>query len=420
MSTNPFDSIRMPVKGDSLEISQTTFAELVWAKQCETAPAIGKPNPNVKLSLNKAAFGRDCVNSLRNVVTDRPQLSPITASNADEDITSYKISKTKQSVAASTSTRIEQRFKDVLVNPVEQDEVIAYADVGTDSCVPGESLYDYQDFSSDSGIWIGGVVDTSEEVLLVASQAQITTGAIFLDEYPSGVFGRLSVNLATDSAISISIITKDLETGQQLEDTIDFDGINTHEITFFAHNFIVIIIKNKSSGDAAISDITWCNQEPVLSGGMSNVQLYLRWQNDLNGGVIDYPVNIFYIFLDVTFRSLTDPADRIQRVYCPTNVGGDSQLACDKWKASSLEGSSVDAPVNTYPGVNLIDWDQLCVPNIEQRGSFVDVSSWRKADGKWFYAKPNVINGSPDCCGNQNTDYLIWFYDDISEPGYII
>lgn len=419
MPTDPFDSIRMPIKGESEEISQSTFAELVWIKECENAPAIGKPNPNVKLSLNKAAFGKDCVNSLRNVVTDQPQFSPIIASSADQGVLSYKLAKSKQSPALLKSQRIEQRFKDVVVNQVEEP-IRAYSVAGTESCASGETIYSYQNFKTDSGIWTGGILDTTEEVILIEPESEIKTNAIFLDEYPDGIFGRLNINLITDSTISVRIITKDIETGQQIEDTVDLDGENVHEISFFAHNFILIIINNNGTNDAKISDITWCNQEPLISGSMSDVKLYLRWQNDLNGGVIDYPVNLFYIFLDVTFRSLTDPSDRIQKVYCPSNVGGDSSLACDKWKASSIEGSTVDAPVNNYPGVNLIDWDQLCVTNIEDRGLFVNVANWREAEGKWFYTKPNVINESPDCCGHQNPDYLIWFFDDISELGYVI
>lgn len=84
MSTNPFDEVKRPIRGESVEIGQSTFVEVVTAKLCTTAPSIGRSN--VSNSLRRLAFAsKDCTNTLTDTPTAIKQLSAIPPINASQN-----------------------------------------------------------------------------------------------------------------------------------------------------------------------------------------------------------------------------------------------------------------------------------------------------------------------------------------------
>lgn len=69
MATDPFADIKRPICGEFVEIGQPTFAELIWAQSCRTAPAIGRSAPDVRASLRNLAFGKPCTDRLTPQIT---------------------------------------------------------------------------------------------------------------------------------------------------------------------------------------------------------------------------------------------------------------------------------------------------------------------------------------------------------------
>lgn len=126
MATDPFDGISPPNKDGSNEIGQPTFVELIWAKECEVSPAIGKNIPDVGLSLNRVAFGKDCVNSLEENITEAPVLGA--AQNEAENI-QYQIERQSHSYRLDADKIREQKINNVIRNNITNDYMASRNDL---------------------------------------------------------------------------------------------------------------------------------------------------------------------------------------------------------------------------------------------------------------------------------------------------
>jgi len=58
MSTDAFDDVKRPIKGQMREISQATHVEVISAQQEIITPAFGLPSPNVEVAMRGLAYGK--------------------------------------------------------------------------------------------------------------------------------------------------------------------------------------------------------------------------------------------------------------------------------------------------------------------------------------------------------------------------
>jgi len=137
MATDPFNEIKKPICEEFVEISQSTFSELIWARNCRTSPVIGRATPDVGLSLKKLAYGKPICNDRLAIrpISDEPIFSaPVLEgipeagfkkySMGDLNASSFK-KKTKSLGAAKSSSEFKQLLTNAFADEISAQDILS-------------------------------------------------------------------------------------------------------------------------------------------------------------------------------------------------------------------------------------------------------------------------------------------------------
>lgn len=229
-------------------------------------------------------------------------------------------------------------------------------------CEPGYTRLSFDDFTSGSGGWGGGVVED---------------GKLKIFQFPGGGFpgaGQLYSGLEPGAIVSITLTLKsaasgviEMTSGGVVDQLVigPTMGLYTLESTVQSSGSIYIHISHDLNNILYVDDILVCVKDAIdCTNNVSGLKAFIEWQ-----GVPRKPFNVFNAAIRYNVRTIVDSSPVITSyTYLPTTEGHTGiATSCDFWKQQGSNGTADSAILKN--GVS-----ELILPDIED-GDFASVAS---------------------------------------------
>jgi hypothetical protein len=401
MSYDVFSNIKRPE--EFVEIGQPTYVELIYAKTCVTSPAIRKQFPTPNASLKRIAFGKSCVTSTEENITQQPAVSQLKLSKGTQ--------KSKQQIKPNISNEFNNIISNIYISSVAQ-------------CDDGYRLISFEAHENDSsysdtyrGRWNGARIPngTAPRIITDNNTAQFVVDKVrkWLWITPKrdnnlGIGSSTTANtinislynwnddrLTYGSKLKLSFEVVDYVSyfnhrtnlqvkfwspfttdGQPILDVIldSEPGVKEVEITIpgivgdpnepqpFADIRIEIINIGNLSGlehsdTVPLKNITICvkdvNPPPCIST-VTGLKVSLE-----HNGIPRNPINVFGCITKFTIRN---PQSQVsEEIYLPVSENRSSKITCDFWKSQRGSGEVLRkyySNINDIIGNSIVSIDQ--------------------------------------------------------------